>query len=218
MRHKKKTVAAIFALTLLATSSGIFAEDSNKEYKNFAKQAAEIEKKYEGKNSQFTLNSLEGQLLNEKKYETQVAFNKLISNKSEKEAQQLALEKIIADAAVINKAQDLNLKPSEAEVRAKIKKEKDTFASKKAENYEEVSQMFNVLLQSLGINEDEYWNKYIFNNYVVIVSKEKLERDLNKDGTNSNKWQDFETKTIKEFKKSHESEITSFKKSKGIVN
>ncbi|MFF2287394.1 SurA N-terminal domain-containing protein [Peribacillus butanolivorans] len=157
-------------------------------------------------------------ILDKNQYLILINFYQNIDPKmSTEEAEVTALNQIVEEAAIKEKAKELNLFPSSDEVKARVKEERFKFenASEDDPDNKQVKEMLDSLIEGLGMTPDEYWNSYVPTGYEFTISQENLyekeTKAIKDEEQKTSKWNKKNENYIDNFKMKHKDEIYQLK-------
>lgn len=156
--------------------------------------------------------------LNKNEYLTMVKYYESIVKEPSNKAKESAKTQIIEEAAIIEMAKELNIAPTPESILERVKQERVNFenADTTLEENQQSLLMVEDLIKGLELTEEQYWNEYVPQGYVVIMSEENLFDYVTKDipdlEEKKKEWQDYKKNIIVEYKKQFKSDITQLDK------
>ena len=134
---------------------------------------------------------------------------------TDEQVEEKALNDVIVETAIISKAAQLKLLPSEEEVLKRVREERKNFENASGQENKKVKEMVDSLIEGLGISKDEYWSTVVPSGYVYTISEERLfayETKNIKDVTEKKeKWEVSKQKFVEDFKTKQKQSIEQFK-------
>lgn len=189
------------------------AQDKTEIYKNFGKFIQEVNNNKSEKNSSISLNS--NTFLDQSQLSILIEYYHVFGeNLSDQEAKEAALEQLIQEAAVVEEAQNQDLKPLDEEVKTRVEEERVKFESadvKKDTQNADVKLIMDSIIKGTGMSKDEYWNSYVPKGYLFIMSQEnlfnKVTNDIESLEEKNAYWQQYHMELTTKFKENYKDEI-----------
>lgn len=211
MKRKKVIIIAVTISTvfLLAFTQLNQKEKVHADFVNYESLAAYV-KSYDSSDTLKKFNSV----IDEKKYAEQYFFKtNLVSEKmTDTEAKRQAYNQVIEETALFQKSKELGLLATRAEAKI-LSDEARIFLKDEPEKNKEIIQIKNDILKGLEITEDEYFNEFLVDRYVVDLSIENLYEYVTKvaeDEVKEKLWTEFKTSEANNFVSENKENLNQF--------
>lgn len=153
--------------------------------------------------------------LNKNDYESLVSYYKIFFPEyTAEQVEENALNTLIEEVAVISKAAELNMLPTENEVVEKTQELRKNFDNATGPENEKVKEMVKSLAEGLGITEEEYWNTLAVKGQIFEMSAARLFEQQTKDVSKelkSKEWEESKQQLIATFKEKNIKAIEELK-------
>lgn len=154
-------------------------------------------------------------LIDESKYIEQYYFKKhLVSaNLTDDEAKEEAFNQILEETALFEVAKKENELATKEDALKMSNEVREIFKNETEENKEVIQNVKDVIKGS-NMTEDQYFNEFLVNEYIIIISIENLFGKITKDYEEEVKytvWEEFKQKEVDKFVNKNQEYINEFK-------